>query len=362
VPKIAISAAEISGDLIAASLIQALKKQNTALQIEGLCGEKMRAEGCRQLWDMKRVNVMGFSEILRKLPALIRLRRAIIRYFSSQQYDVFIGVDAPDFNFKIERKLKRRGIKTIHFISPSVWAWRQSRVKKIKKSTDLMLCLFPFEVDFYKKYGQKAVFVGHPLAEQLSPRKIVKNRQEILLMPGSRAGEVKRLLPEMLAAANIILQQKPELNVHLALANRDLLSWAETLIGTQNISISVDEAHLKMQRAALAVVASGTATLELALVGVPMVVIYKMSNLSYFIASRLLKSRYISLPNIIADKTLVPELIQANANAENIASHALAILASEQTDLIAEFRQIHTSLRLNASVESAKLILDFIDE
>jgi lipid-A-disaccharide synthase (EC 2.4.1.182) len=169
--KIAISAAETSGDLLGSKLVESLKKQNPVIDIEGLSGEKMVASGCKQLWDQKLVNVMGFSEVVKKLPSLIRLRKTIIQYFSDNKPDVFIGIDAPDFNFVIEKKLKNKGVKTVHFISPSVWAWRQNRIKKIKQSTDLVLCVFPFEVDFYQNNNQRSLFVGHPLAESLTPRK-----------------------------------------------------------------------------------------------------------------------------------------------------------------------------------------------
>lgn len=360
--KIAISAAETSGDLIGSSLVNALKEQGSELHIEGLCGKKMQKAGCVKHWDMSLVNVMGFTEVLKKLPSLLKLRSTMVEFFSQQKPDVFIGVDAPDFNFVLEKKLKKQGIKTIHFVSPSVWAWRQSRVKKIKQSTDLILCLFPFEVDFYKRYNQRAVFVGHPLAEKLIPRKNHTSSKQILLMPGSRSGEVKRLLPVLLSAAKLMAEQDETLSFHLALANDELLEWAQALVGRQAIEISVDTAHQYMQTADLALVASGTAALELALVGVPMVVVYKLSAMSYFIASRLVKSPFISLPNVIVNKALVPELIQDQANADNIATQAMKILNNDQTALMSDFNQIHQTLNLSASEESAKLILGFIHE
>jgi lipid-A-disaccharide synthase len=362
VTKIAISAAEVSGDLIGSTLIEALKKQDTDLQIEGLCGDKMQQSGCHKRWDMSLVNVMGYTEVLKKLPSLFRLRAVMVKYFVEQKPDVFIGVDAPDFNFVIEKKLKKQGIKTVHFVSPSIWAWRQYRVKKIKRSTDLVLCLFPFEVDFYKKHNQRAVFVGHPLAEKLTPRKNHTPSKEILLMPGSRTGEIKRLLPELLKTANIMLQQDSSLTFYLVLANDELLDLAKKLIGNQIINIAINQTHLRMQTADLALVASGTATLELALVGVPMVVVYKLSSISYFIASRLITVKHISLPNVITGKLLVPELIQNDANAVNIATHGMKILTNNNTDLIKEFNQIHQNLSCNASEKSAKLILEFINE
>ncbi len=360
--KIAISAVETSGDLIGAKLVAALKAQDIDIQIMGLSGDKMIAAGCVQLWDQKRVNVMGFSEVLKKLPALLWLRRTVIGYFSTNKPDVFIGVDGPDFNFMIEKRLKQQGIKTVHFISPSVWAWRQSRIKKIKKSTDLVLCLFPFEVEFYQKHKQRAVFVGHPLAETLQPRVNYQATKTILLMPGSRASEITRLLPEMLTAAAMMAVQDPQLKFHLALANDELLGWAKPLATKANVSISIGDAHQWMSQVDLVLVASGTAALELALLGVPMVVVYKLSALSYLIASRLVKIKWVSLPNIIANKPLVPELIQDAANGENIAKHAMEILTSDVTTLTQAFKEIHQQLNLNASEESARLISEFIYE
>jgi len=360
--KIAISAAETSGDLLGSKLVASLKKQDPTLVIEGLAGEKMLDAGCKQLWDQKLVNVMGFSEVLKKLPSLMRLRKTIIDHFSNAQPDVFIGVDAPDFNFVIEKKLKDKGIKTVHFISPSVWAWRQSRIKKIKQSTDLVLCVFPFEVDFYKKNQQRALFVGHPLAESLTPRKNHAAGKSVLLMPGSREGEVKKLLPEMLSAVRLMAKQDDELIFHLALANNALLEWAKQQVQGVSIGISVGDAHQRMEQADLVVVASGTATLEVALVGVPMVVVYKLSSFSYFIASRLVKSKYVSLPNVIAGKLLVPELIQEDANGKNIAQHAMQIISSDNQPLIKEFNTIHTQLKHNAADESAHAIIEFMNE
>lgn len=355
--KIAISAAETSGDLLGAKLIDALIRQNPALKIEGMIGEKMQKSGAKALWNQASVNVMGFSEVLKKLPFLLRLRSTIIGYFVNTQPDIFIGVDAPDFNFFIEKKLKRHGIKTVHFISPSVWAWRQSRIKKIKKSTDLILCLFPFEVAFYQKNQQKALFVGHPLTQNLTPRKNHIAGKNILLMPGSRTDEIKRLLPEMLSAARLMGQQGDALNFHLVLANDTQHAWARQQAKNLNIQISIGDAHTCIARSDLVLVASGTAALEVALVGVAMVVVYKLSFLSYFIASRLLKSDYICLPNVIAGKALVPELIQNEANANNIAKYAMQILMADNQALIKEFNAIHAQLKARSFDEAAREIL-----
>ncbi len=360
--KIAISAAEISGDLLGSKLIQALKAQDANIQIEGLAGEKMQAAGCSKLWDQNLVNVMGLSEVLKKLPSLLRLRKTMIDYFSTNKPDVFIGVDSPDFNFVIEKKLKQQGVKTVHYISPSVWAWRQSRIKKIKKSTDLVLCVFPFEVDFYQKNQQKALFVGHPLALSLSPRKNHIKNKNIVLMPGSRESEVKRLLPEMLSAARLMLEQDNELTFNLPLANEHLRAWVELQVQDLDVLISSGDAHQRIEQADLVLVASGTASLEVALIGVPMVVVYKLSAVSYFIISRLLKSPYASLPNVIANKALVPELIQNDANGANIAQHAMEILNRDNRPLIKEFHTIHAQLKHSVKDEAVNAILDLVNE
>ena len=360
--KIAVSAAETSGDLIGSKLVQALKTQDNTVQIYGLAGDKMKASGCEQLWDQKQVDVMGFTEVLKKLPALLRLRSAMAGYLIADKPDVFIGIDAPDFNFALEKRLKNHGVKTIHYISPSVWAWRQSRIKKIKQSSDLILCVFPFEVDFYHKHQQKALFVGHPLAQSLTPRVNHTPGKKILLMPGSRSSEVKRLLPEMIEAVRLLKKHDSQLDFNLALANQSLYDWALEQVKNTGINLSVGDAHDRIRQSDLVLVASGTASLEVALIGVPMVVVYKLSTLSYWIASALIKSPYISLPNVIAGKSLVPELIQKQANGVSIAQHALAILQSDNQSLVQEFANIHAQLKCNTDEISIQAIMDLVNE
>lgn len=359
--NIAISAAETSGDLVASALVHSLLKLQSDCQIEGLVGDKMTQAGAKQLWHIDRVSVMGFSEVMKKLPSLLRLRRSMVSHFSQQNPTVFIGVDAPDFNFKIERKLKARGIKTVHFVSPSVWAWRSSRIHKIKESTDLMLCMFPFEVEFYKKHGQKALFVGHPLAETLRPREHHPRGKSVLLMPGSREAEIKSLLPEMLGALRLMKKQDEEIVFSLALANTNLRSWVEQQLAGLDVEISIGDSHQKIKQADLVVVTSGTATLEIAMLAVPMVVVYKLSAMSYQIAKRLLQTDYVSLPNVMLGKEAVPELLQNEANADNIANSALRILSADNTQLVAELSTIHTQLNQGSAERSAKAILEFID-
>jgi len=360
--KIAISAAETSGDLIASALVKSLLEIEPDCQIEGLVGDKMIDAGCKKLWHIDQANVMGLSEVVNKLPSLLRLRNSIVKYFSDNKPDVFIGVDSPDFNFTIEQKLKQRGVKTVHFISPSVWAWRSNRIKKIKASTDLMLCLFPFEVDFYKKHGQKALFVGHPLTEKLQPRQNYKPSKKVLLMPGSREAEIKSLLPELLSTVNLMREQDSTIQFSLALANERFKEWVEDRIHKSEIELSVGDAYAKIAQSDLVIVASGTATLEIALLGVPMVVVYKLSGVSYQIVKRLLRTNFISLPNVILGKEVIPELIQENANGRNIANVAMQIIVSNNSELVSELRKIHALLHQDSSAQSAKAILEFVNE
>ncbi len=225
-----------------------------------------------------------------------------------------------------------------------------------------MLCLFPFEIYFYKKHGQKAIFVGHPLAEILKPRKQHIPGKRVLLMPGSREAEIKSLLPEILTSVKLMREQDPELIFSISLANKDFKGWVESQIGEQNIDLSIGDAHTQITISDLVIVASGTATLEVAMIGVPMIVIYKISGPSYQIVKRLLKTDYVSLPNVILGKEIVPELIQDNANGKNIADTAMQLISSNNSELTAELGLIHKQLNQGASTYSAKAILEFINE
>ncbi len=360
--RIAISAAETSGDMIGAALVKSLFELDSNCHIEGMAGEMMSNAGCHRLWDTGQANVMGLSEVLKKLPSLLKLRSSIITHFSKSKPDIFIGIDSPDFNFKIEKQLKQHGIKTVHFVSPSVWAWRSSRINKIKSATDLMLCLFPFEVDFYANHGQRALFVGHPLAETIEPRRHHKTEKKVLLMPGSRDAEIKSLLPEMISSVNLMQKQDRELTFAISLANQNLKFWVEAQVSGLNIEISFGDAHEKINSADFVIVASGTAALEVAMIGVPMVVVYKISGSSYQVVKRLLKTDYISLPNVILGKQIVPELIQEHANGENIAKHAMQLMNSDNTDLITELSAIHRQLKQDSGKNSAQAVLNFINE
>ncbi|SFV60524.1 Lipid-A-disaccharide synthase [hydrothermal vent metagenome] len=359
--KIAISAAEHSGDLLASSLIKELKTQLPECEIFGLAGDKMIKNGCKSLWHLDKVSVMGFSAVLLKLPSLLLLRKEIITTIQNQKPNVFIGVDAPDFNFKIERKLRNKGIKTVHFVSPSVWAWRQKRIKKIKKSTDLVLCLFPFEVLFYQKHNMPAVFVGHPLADILKPRETYQENDKLLLMPGSRKSEIKAHLEIMLESAQALKKYNNNLEITVALVNDKYNLFVTQVINKYHgVKVEYGNSHQLINEADLVIVASGTATLEVALIATPMVVIYKMSWLSYRIAKALVKIPFVSLPNIILNKKIVPELIQEDATVKNIVAESIKVISSDYQKLKEEFINIHNQLKRNSTKKSAQEILSRI--
>ena len=360
--KIAISAAETSGDLIASSLVKSLKILKPKYEIDGLAGDKMIEAGCKSLWHTNQINVMGFSEVVKKLPQVLGVRKSIISHYSLNKPDVFIGVDSPDFNFKIEKALRRLGIKTIHLVSPSVWAWRTKRIKKIKESTDLILCLFPFEVDFYNKHNQKALFIGHPLAEKLRPRINYKPNKQVLLMPGSREAEIKTLLPELVSTIILMRQNDPDIKFSLSLANDQYKSWIERKILDLDVDLSIGDSHEKIKKSDLVIVASGTATLEVALIGVPMIVIYKLSLISYQIVKHLLNTEFISLPNKILGKAIVPELIQGSVNAQNISNIAIELISSNNESIVSELSKIHGLLNQNSSAKSVDAIMELINE
>lgn len=365
VQKIAISATEHSADLLGAILIAALAKNQ--LTFFGLAGQKMQTAGCKKHWDLAQVNVMGFSEVLKKLPSLWRLRKQMIGTFIAEKPACFIGIDAPDFHFFIEKKLKSKGIKTVHFVSPSFWAWRIGRVRKMKKNTDLVLCLFPFEVDFYRQHQILAVFVGHPLAQTLPQKPLAKlaqkKTQQVLLMPGSRATEVQLILPTLLATLPEILSKNTSTKFVLTLADEHYKQWAEVQVAQQDIPVKITsgDSHQQLLLADLVLIASGTATLEAMMIGVPMVVVYKVTGLTYWLAKRLLRTKWVSLPNILAQKAMVPELLQQAMTKENISYHANQLLKTDNTELLQCFFRLRQSLQADTASIIRKNILQCLN-
>jgi lipid-A-disaccharide synthase len=370
IKKIAIVAGEDSGDILGAGLIQALKARYPDCIFEGVGGERMQAEGFHSLFPMERLSVMGWVEPLKRLPELLGILRKLRKRFIKNPPDIFIGIDSPDFCLRIEKKLKNAGIPTVHYVSPSVWAWRQGRIKTIKLSVDLMLTLFPFEAGFYRQHDVDVEFVGHPLADDIpiSPKRgdvvdalgLSHKEHYIALLPGSRKFEVENVLPVFLKAAEKITHWQKRYRFLIPASNSSRYRQIEALLQNCNLPIQLFQGRSRevMAAADAVVMASGTTTLEAMLLKKPMVVCYRVAKLSYFIYSKLVKVAHIALPNLLAEKRLVPELIQDDLSAEALSMHLEDLLQdpTRTQSLVNDFTRIHMSLKRNASEGAAQAI------
>ncbi len=371
----ALVAGETSGDILGAGLIKALKNQYPDARFVGIGGPRMIKEGFESLYPMDRLSVMGLFEVLGRLGELLKIRKELLATITEMKPDVFIGIDAPDFNLALERKLKKRDIKTVHYVSPSVWAWREKRVFKIKQSVDLVLCLFPFEVAFYQKHNVNAVCVGHTLADAIELVTDTQGAREALnlpalqpvvaLLPGSREGEVSRLGEVFIEAARIIKQKMPQVQFVIPAANDARKLQIESMLHSQPLSDTLlldGQSREAMASADVVLMASGTATLEGMLLKKPMVVSYKLSALTAYFVRKMLKQPFVSLPNLLAGKELVPEILQEAATPENLANAVMHFLNdSSLTDSMqAEFLALHNDLRRDADQAAAKAILELL--
>ena len=373
--RIGLVAGELSGDQLGAALIRAIQAIQPDAQFEGIAGAEMRAAGCQALARSERLAVIGLVEVLGRLPVLLRLRSKIARHFLHNPPDVFVGIDAPDFNIPLERALKRKGIPTVHWVSPSVWAWRKYRLKKIRRSVDLMLTLFPFEAQFYQQQGVAARFVGHPLADEITGSPSRQQAKALLkldgqspcvaLLPGSRAAEVKRLLPVFIEAARLCKRTLPDLQFVLPVATPGLLSLCGGMLNSrtqEELSLRVlnGQARQAMLAADVVLLASGTATLECMLVNRPMVVAYRMHPLSYAMASRMLHVPYVSLPNNLLGAGQVPEYLQSAATPPQLAAAVLELLQQPDKAVrqIEPFARMHEQLQTNAALQVAQQVIE----
>lgn len=361
-PVFAIVAGETSGDLLGADLIQGLKKKYPNAIFEGIGGPKMQAQGFDSLFDMERLSVMGLWEPLKRLPELLSIRRSIIKRYSSQKPIVFIGIDSPDFNAKIEQKLHAVGVKTVHYVSPSVWAWRQGRIKNIKRSVDLMLTLLPFEAEFYHQHQVPVCYVGHPLAKQFPQQPntskarqalgLEPNEPTLCIMPGSRSAEVELMAKLLLDAA---AKASQDLGVKLQLivpaANQSRYDQLKKILDARsdNITLLKQQSHQAMEAADAVLLTSGTTALEAMLLKKPMVVGYRMNPLSFKLLFPLIKTPFISLPNLLANQPLVPELIQDQATVETLAAEVVNLFKANSTELVEHFNELHQQLSLDSA-------------
>lgn len=373
-----IVAGEKSGDILGAGLISELRKRYPTARFVGVGGPDMIAQGCVSLTPMERLSVMGFVEPLGRLPELLALKKRLRDYFLQHPTAVFIGIDSPAFNLRLESELRQHKLKTVHYVSPSVWAYHEKRIHKIKQSTDLMLTLFPFETAIYQQHGIAVKCVGHPLADTIGfeDRKQVDRQKYklaagdavVTIMPGSRGGEINRLGPIFLAGAMLALRDNPQLRFLIPFSGPDAKSRIKALLKTNNIFAGeqfqlVDDSHAAISAADLVVLASGTATLETLLLRRPMIVGYKLANITYAIASRLVKIPYVALPNLLAGRQLVPEYIQHKLTASVVRDEINKFMrdVTAHESLLEEFDTIHSSLRQDASKQAATAITQLVD-
>lgn len=370
-------AGEASGDILGAGLMQAMLKLDSSMTFSGIGGERMLALGFNSLFPLDRLSVMGFVEPLKRLPELLHIRKTIKQHCLERKAVAFIGIDSPDFNLNIEKFAKEQGIKAIHYVSPSVWAWRQGRIKGIKKSIDLMLTLLPFEAQFYRDHDVDVAFVGHPLADEIPMQcdtqaarttlnlSVEDNEKVLAVMPGSRSGEVGLLGPLFLSTLSDIAKQASPCQFIIPCANDARKSQIQSQIDQLPDELAgvklrlVDgQSHDVMAASDAVLLASGTTALEAMLLKKPMVVAYKLHPFTYFIAKFLVKTPYVALPNLLAKEALVPELIQDDANSENILKALVPLLtdACTITDQVNHFNRLHDSIHKDASLEAAKTI------
>ncbi|MGE6106516.1 lipid-A-disaccharide synthase [Aeromonas sobria] len=373
--RIGIVAGETSGDILAAGLVRELKARYPDAQFEGIAGPRMQALGVKALFEMEELSVMGISEVLGRLPRILQVRRELLRHFIANPPDIFVGVDAPDFNIGVELKLRRAGIKTVHYVSPSVWAWRQGRIHKIKAATDMVLAFLPFEKAFYDRFDAPCRFVGHTMADDipLVPDQgtvrealgIDPARRWLAVLPGSRTAEVGFMAPVFLEACKHLTVHNPDLGFIVPLVNQkrreQFLAIKAEVAPDLDMVLLDGQGREAMIAADVVMLASGTAALEAMLVKKPMVVGYKLKPFSYLLAQWLVKTEYVSLPNLLADKMLVPELIQHECTPENLVEEVCKLLDHDNSELIATFTRLHEKIRCNADVQAAEAVAALLE-
>lgn len=383
--KIGIVVGEVSGDTLGAKLIRRFREQGVDAEFEGIGGPQMIAEGFKSYYPMDILSVMGIVEVLKDIKKLFAVRDGLVDKWSKQPVDVFIGIDAPDFNLRLSKSLKQKQlpIKTVQYVSPSVWAWRQGRVHGIKASIDLVLCLFPFEKTFFKKWDVPAAFVGHPLASQLPLQNPIAEakaelglnpeQKHIALLPGSRRGEIERLGPLVLDAAQIVMQKHPEYVFLIPAINDARKQQIESLLKNypatlraqirlmENTETESKIGRQVMNASNIVALASGTATLEAMLLHRPMVTFYKLNWLTYHVVKFLIKIPYYSLPNIIAGKKVIQELIQKDATPEKLADEIEKLMNIETAQIQAmQHITMHKQLLSGNSEDPVHVILDLV--
>lgn len=371
---IALVAGETSGDILGAGLIRAIKSHVPNAKFVGIAGPLMQAEGCEAWYEMEELAVMGIVEVVSRLRRLLTIRADLTKRIAALKPDVFVGIDAPDFNITLEGKLKQQGIKTIHYVSPSVWAWRQKRIFTIAKATDLVLAFLPFEKAFYDKFNVPCRFIGHTMADAipLHPDKkaakkalgLAEDSQCLALLPGSRSAEVDMLSADFLRTALLLRKRWPALQVVVPMVNQKRRAQFEQIKSEVapdlDIHLLDGQARNAMIASDAALLASGTAALECMLAKCPMVVGYRMKPFTYWLAKRLVKTEYVSLPNLLAGRGLVKELLQDECEPIALASALMPLLevSEEQHEMHDAFVHLHQQIRCNADEQAALAVLE----
>ncbi|HAS6232635.1 TPA: lipid-A-disaccharide synthase [Vibrio vulnificus] len=374
--RIGIVAGELSGDTLGEGFIKAIKAVHPDAEFVGIGGPKMIALGCQSLFDMEELAVMGLVEVLGRLPRLLKVKAELVRYFTENPPDVFVGIDAPDFNLRLELDLKNAGIKTVHYVSPSVWAWRQKRIFKIAKATHLVLAFLPFEKAFYDKFNVPCEFIGHTLADAIplesdkAPARellgLEQDKQWLAVLPGSRGSELKMLSQPFIETCKKLQQAFPELGFVVALVNqkrREQFEQAWKDYAPELDFKLVDDTARNVITASDAVMlASGTVALECMLLKRPMVVGYRVNAVTAFLAKRLLKTQYVSLPNILADTELVKEYLQDDCTPDNLFGEVSRLLEGDNHQMLDKFTEMHHWIRKDADQQAANAVLKLIEK
>lgn len=372
--RIGIVAGELSGDTLGEGFIRAIKAQYPDAEFVGIGGPKMQALGCESLFDMEELAVMGLVEVLGRLPRLLKVKAELVRYFKDNPPDVFVGIDAPDFNLRLELDLKQAGIKTVHYVSPSVWAWRPKRIFKIDAATDLVLAFLPFEKAFYDKYNVACEFVGHTLADAipLSPEQaparaelnLAPDKKWLAVLPGSRGGEVGLIAKPFIQTCRQIRQKYPDIGFVVAAVNEKRRQQFEEIWQTEapelDFVIVQDTARNVITASDAVLLASGTVALECMLLKRPMVVGYKVNRLTGWLVKKLAITKYVSLPNILADELLVKELLLDECEPEFLVPAVEEMLTQDNHALIERFTEMHQLIRKDADVQAAQAVLKLI--
>ena len=373
---IAIVVGEASGDILGAALMQELRKIYPNASFSGIGGPRMLDQGFHSFFPQDRLAVMGLIEPLKRIFELLRIRKFLREHFIKNPPDVFIGIDSPDFNLSLEESLKEKGIKTVHYVSPSVWAWRQKRVLKVKRAVDLMLTLLPFEAKFYEQHQVPVEFVGHHLADEiplqtdkLAARKalgLAEDERYVALLPGSRSSEVERMADLFMHAGVFCLEQDPSLKFLIPAANSDRYRQLHLALSEYvdfPFKLFNGRSHEIIAAADAVLLASGTVTLEAMLLKKPMVVAYRMAPVTYWILSRLIKTPFVSLPNLLAQKMLVPELLQEKASPQSLGNALMNYFENpdKTAEVVAQFESMHLQLKRNASERAADAIAKLIE-